>query len=69
MWGWTSYEKTHWKRDDGRKLYIGHFRQDNDPHNWTAQTIRFWAHRPIIALRGIVNSGKDPKVFDNKEVN
>ena len=67
-WGWTRYERTHWKRD-GRKAYIGYFKKNNDPYNWTTQRIQFWAQQPIIALRFICNSGKHPKEFDGKEVN
>lgn len=69
VWGWTSYERTGFVRDDGSKLYVGHFRRENDIYNWTVQTIRFWAKRPIVALRTIVNSGKDPSKFNSQDVN
>ena len=68
-WGWEHYERTFWKRDDGRKCYIGHFRMDNDPHHWTVTIVRFWAKHPIIALRMICQSGKDPKTFADQVIN
>lgn len=67
-WGWTSYKKTMWKHPDGRKLYISHFRAD-DADGFTKVTISFWAHHPILALRKICKSGKDPLTFANKTIN
>lgn len=69
MWGWVRYERTFWKREDGRKLYIGHFKQDNDPYCWTVAEVRFWAMRPIVAMREICRSGKDPTAFADSVVN
>lgn len=68
-WGWTSYERTNWEREDGRRLYIGHFKQNNDPFNWTEVRIKFWARRPIVALGTICRSGKDPVEFEGQAVN
>lgn len=68
-WGWTSYEKTSWVKDYDCKLYIGHFRTTDDPDNFTKVTIRFWARRPILALRKIVESGKVPLTFAEKTIN
>jgi len=67
-WGWVRYERTHWQREDGRKLYIGHFKQDNDLLNWTAITVRFWARHPVKAMSIIANSD-DPSQWRDKVVN
>ena len=69
IWGWTSYELTPWRDDDGRKLYVAHFRREHDYHSWSTQTIRFWARRPLIALRTIANSGNEPCEYNNATIN
>lgn len=68
-WGWTSYEKTGWKRDDGCKQYLGRFRAMEDPDSHFTCLVWFWAHRPILALREIVESGEDPLMFTEKTIN
>lgn len=68
-WGWDRYERTNWQRPDGCKLYIGHFRSANDPNGWTQTRIKFWAHKPIIAMRTICRSGSDPLEFHNQTIN
>lgn len=68
-WGWERYERTYWQREDGRKLYIGHFRSSNDPNAWTLTQIKFWARQPVVAMKAICQSGKDPLEFQNQVVN
>ena len=68
-WGWVRYERTFWAREDGRKMYIGHFQKDHDPNGWTAAEVKFWARRPVVAMRAIANSGKNPADFMNQDVN
>ena len=59
-WGWTSYTGQGWKRDDGRKLYLGRFMKidGNFPVGPNAAMekfkITFWARRPVLAMREIV---------------
>jgi len=67
-WGWVRYERTHWVVK-GRKGYIGYFRKENDPMSWTQQRVFFLAHRPIWALRSICHSGKEPRTFQDQEIN
>jgi hypothetical protein len=67
-WGWTSYKRLGWANKQGQRLYEAHLRSDG-PRGFATCTIRFWARRPIIALRNIVNSGKDPIEFHQKEIN
>ena len=69
LWGWIRYERTFWINETGHRLYIGHFKQDNDPHCWTVTVVRFWAKRPIVALRSICASGTDPATFRDQIVN
>ncbi len=68
-WGWDRYERTSWIREDGRPMYVGHFRMNNDPHHWTICRVRFWARRPILALREIVISRKHPEDFADRVIN
>lgn len=69
-WGWDRYERTPWVRQDGKtRLYVGHFRMDNDPHHWTIVEVRFWAKRPIVALRTICHSGRNPVEFADQIIN
>jgi len=68
-WGWTSYKRLGWADKQGRRLYEAHLRSFDGPMGFSTCTIRFWARRPIIALRTIVNSGKDPVTFHEKEIN
>jgi len=69
VWGWIRYERTYRQREDGTKLYIGFFRQDHDPHAWTVVRVPFWAHKPIVALRTICQSDKDPGAYAHQTVN
>jgi hypothetical protein len=68
-WGWTSYARKPWARDDGRKLYTFYLRSDTSTLEFQTCTIQFWAKRPILAIREIINSGKDPLSYDGKTVN
>ena len=68
-WGWTSYTRKPWVRDDGRKLYTFYLRSDTSTLQFQTCSIQFWAKRPILAIREILNSGKDPLSYDGKTVN
>jgi hypothetical protein len=69
-WGWTSYRKggEAFEKSNGAKLYCGNFYRSTSG-GFELATIDFFAHRPIIALREICNSGKPVLSFDGKEVN
>ena len=67
-WGWTSYRKAGWGRKDGRNYYRGRF-QTEEPGGYYVCYVWFWAHRPILALREIVESGKDPLTFAEQTIN
>jgi hypothetical protein len=69
-WCWTTYHKTGWIKDNGKKLYEGLFRtMGNARDGYLACKIPFYASRPVIAMRTIVNSGKHPQEFYSLEVN
>ena len=71
QWGWTSYSATGWARDNGIKQYIGRFRGD-DVDGYTYARIEFFARRPILALRSIVeelNQGANPLNFGERIIN
>lgn len=68
-WGWTSYKFSGWKKDDGCKFYRGRFMSIEEPGGYSVCYVYFWAHRPILALRKIVESGKDPLTFAEKTIN
>ncbi len=58
-WGWTSYKKTGWITDDGRKAYTACFRTNGTATGkgcliFTTAKIHFYAKHPIKALRNIV---------------
>ncbi len=67
-YGWERYERTLWINDAGQKCYFGHFVCMNDPYGFTRVTIKFWANRPVIAMRAIAQSN-DPLSFAGKAVN
>jgi hypothetical protein len=50
-YGWTHYKYLGWLTEDGIKLYEGTFKVEHDPYSWTIQKIRFYAKRPILAMR------------------
>jgi hypothetical protein len=68
-WSWSRYERTHWVNPDGHKLYIGYFVQFDGPKGYVEAEVKFWAKRPIVALRSICKSGKDPIEFAGQVVN
>lgn len=79
-WYWERYERTLFKRGDGCKAYIGHFRRDLTASEcvamrpkclaaWDNVPVVFWAKRPIIALRTICQSGRDPAEFHGQTIN
>lgn len=76
-WGWTSYRREPWliQGDDGieRRCYRARFRSQptrtSAGRSWEERTIVFCAQRPILALRTIANSGKDPLEFDGRQIN
>ena len=70
QWGWTSYRKAGEAFDlaNGAKLYFGNFYRQRQS-GYELATIDFYAHRPIIALREICNSGKSPLIYNRKEIN
>jgi hypothetical protein len=71
-WGWDTYQRTLWKRDDPdgtRRLYIGKFLSLDLPPGYSTCTIRFWARKPVLAMRAIAKSGKHPSEFADTNVN
>ena len=73
-WIWERYERTYLTRPDGRKCYIGHFRREVIPvppgiAAWDNLAVVFWAKHPIIAMRAIWQSGRDPAEFHGQMVN
>ena len=68
-WAWDRYERTHWINPLGRKLYFGHFSRSVDGGGHEICVVRFWANRPVIALRQIVASDKNPEDYADSEVN
>ena len=69
-YGWTTYKKLGWKNEAGKKLYQGHFRAEKGVDCWRIVVIRFWASRPILALREIckrLSAGE--KIDDYTEIN
>ena len=59
-WGWTSYRRLPWRRDNGAKLYEVHLWAPEAPMGWQTIRLRFWARRPILALRMICQGLKKP---------
>ena len=68
-WRWVRYRRASRKREDGRKLYVCHFRVKRRPMHASTVRISLWAHRPAKALRSVCNSGCDPVEFDGEAVN
>ncbi len=68
-WGWTSYKREPWAREDGRRLYTFNMRSDVSTLEFQFCTLRFWAKRPMVAIKEILASGKDPLEFDGKTIN
>jgi len=83
-WGWTRYKKSHWQRDDGYKAYIGCFQRSvksEDVELWNLGDhtysvfgdyirveVLFWSKHPVLAMRAICQSGKDPITFRETDV-
>lgn len=75
-WGWTSYRRVGWlvEQDDGvvRRCYRAKVRSQatriSTELTWEERTIVFYAQRPILALREITNSSKDPLEFDGQRI-
>ena len=67
-YAWERYERTHWINDAGQKAYFGHFVCTNDPFGYSKVIIRFWATKPVLAMRKIALSNK-PLSFAGKIVN
>ena len=69
-WGYTSYKRIPlWTNDEGQHLYEARFVRYIDMRSYDLQVIRFWAHRPVIALRSICQSSRDPIDFHGKSIN
>ena len=51
-WGWTSYTRKPWARDDGRKLYTFYLRSDTSTLAFQTCTIQFWAKRRMVVMAG-----------------
>ena len=68
-WGWTSYKKMPWARQDSRHLYTFNLRSDTATLGFQTCTIQFWAKRPILAIREIIASGRDPCSYHHEIVN
>lgn len=62
-WGWVRYSRTSWTDRTGRRLYVGVFRAEHDPHHYTDTQIRFWARHPILALRAICGEPRSPRAL------
>jgi hypothetical protein len=74
-WGWTSYEKLGWVTVDEHgdhpmyyARFTGYVPDGNIHHYWKAY-VRFYARRPVLALRAIVESGKNPTDFADEVIN
>ena len=71
-WGWVKYHRLGWINEFGQKYYEATFRAEHDLMGWTETRIRFWANRPIIALRFICKGKKlvrDILAYNEKEIN
>jgi len=68
-WGWVRYQRLWWRDADGRRFYIGHFRNGPTSGYYSTAEVRFRARRPILALKAICESGKHPTTFANAAVN
>lgn len=70
-WGCTSYKRTLWARDDGTRMYEGHFSTGGSgpSDEWETSRILFWASRPVLALRKICQSGNHPSEYHGQTVN
>jgi|GEM_PF-6341410 len=73
-WLWKKYERTWWEREGGARLYVGHFQREVPPEGkelraWKNLTVAFWAHHPVLAMRHILQTGKDPMEFHGAEIN
>ena len=68
-WGWTSYRRTGWRTEE-RREYKAKFRTEGDAiHGFSEVTIRFLARFPILALRTIAESGRDPSEYHGLAIN
>ena len=68
-WGWTSYRREGWTRDDGRRLYTFRLRSDTTTLGFQTCTVQFWAKRPMLAIRAVINSGRDPLTYHGTAIN
>jgi len=68
-WLYDRYERTVWRSENGVKMYIGYFTQLHNDCSWTECQVKFYARRPIVAMRTIASSGRNPADFANKEIN
>lgn len=71
-WGYGRCERTLWRRSTPRgelRCVFGHFIHVLSPTSWEEVTVRFWAVHPILAMRQIIASGKNPADFADTEVN
>jgi len=68
-WGWDRYERTHWRDQSDRRIYVGHFRAPDGPMGFRACQITFAAKHPVLAMRHIARSGLDPMTFHDTQVN
>ena len=80
-WGWTSYKKTGWNDEEGRKMYRAIFMTEQlidkqsgkSVFRYKKCTVDFLAKRPILALRKIIDTCKvfkvNPWEFEGKAVN
>lgn len=69
--GWINYKNLGWINEEKLKYYEGRFKLDNDPHEYTLITIRFWSNHPILAMRYIYekcNTIEDVKSFNYKDI-
>jgi hypothetical protein len=67
-WECDWYKRASRKRQDGRRLYVGHFRATERPLSFSIVRVPFWTRRPGLALRTICDSGCDPMEFKGQNV-
>jgi hypothetical protein len=77
-WAWERYERTYWVHENGTaRCYFGWFTREfsyiNEDglqcHGFDRAEVRFWATKPIVAMRAICTSGEDPASFADTVVN
>jgi hypothetical protein len=69
-WGWTSYRRKGWEEPEGQHLYGAWFQSEpTKDGSYDRYYLMFWARRPVLALRQIVESKKHPRKFQGNRIN